>query len=137
MDNYLRKNNRSNLSALMITGVYVEGLYITTQVCKEKQNKKLADNIGEQKTIFNQLILILQNYKKDPYFEKMLKNLEPLKKAYDEVKITIEQGEPKSIEKNGMLEIVQTSKSVVSMSDELLKRIIAQAETTRNSLIQQ
>lgn len=136
MDNYLRKNNRSNLSALMITGVYVEGLYLTTQVCKGKPNKKLADNIGEQKTIFNQLILILKNYEKDPYFANLLKNLEGVKKAYDDVKIAIEPGEPKSVEKDGMLTIVQTSKSVVTMSDELLQRIIKQTEIMRNSLIQ-
>lgn len=135
MDDYLRKHSRSNLSALMITGVYVEGLYITTQVCKEKPNQKLADNIGEQKTIFDQLILILKNYEKDPYFAGMLKSLNELKVAYDEVKITIEPGEPKSIEKDGMLTIIQTSKSVVTMSDALLKKIIDQTEKTRNTLI--
>ena len=136
MDDYLRKNNRSNLSALMITGVYVEGLYLTTQVCKEKPNQKLADNIGEQKTIFDQLILILKNYEKDPYFANMLKSLNELKKSFDEVKITIEPGEPKSVEKDGMLTIIQTSKSVVTMNDDLLKRIINQTEKTRNGLIQ-
>lgn len=135
MDNYLRKNNRSNLSALMVAGVYVEGLYLTTQVCKEKNNKKLADNIGEQKIIFAQLILILKNYEKEPFFASMIKNLDGIKKTLDEVKITEEKGEPKSVEKDGMLTIVGTSKSIVTMSDDLLKRIIMETEIARNNMI--
>lgn len=135
MDEYLRKNNRSNLSALMVAGVYIEGLFLTTQVCKEKPNKKLADNIGEQKTIFNELILILKNYQKEPYFTNLITNLESLKKEYDQVKITIEVGEPKTIEKNGTLTIVQTSTSNVDMSPEQLNSIIKTTETIRNNLI--
>ena len=135
MDEYLRKNNRSNLSALMVAGVYIEGLYLTTQVCKEKPDKKLADNIGEQKTIFNELILILKNYQKEPYFTNLITNLESLKKEYDQIKITIEVGQPKTVEKNGMLTIIQTSKSNVEMSPEQLNSLIKTTETIRNNLI--
>ncbi len=135
MDDYLRKSKRSNLSALMIAGVYVEGLYITTQVAKEKPNKKLAENIGEQKTIFDQLLLILKNYKNDPYFKDLIADLETIQKELDPVKITIEVGAPKSVEKDGYLTIVQTSKSIVNISDDVLKRIIAQTEIVRNKII--
>jgi hypothetical protein len=135
MDDYLRKNKRSNLSALMIAGVYVEGLYITTQVAKEKPNKKLAENIGEQKTIFDQLLLILKNYKNDPYFASLIVDMETIQKELDPVKITIEVGAPKSVEKDGYLTIVQTSKSIVNISDDVLKRIIAQTEIVRNKII--
>ena len=135
MDDYLRKSKRSNLSALMIAGVYVEGLYITTQVAKEKPNKKLAENIGEQKTIFDQLLLILKNYKNDPYFKDLIADLETIQKELDPVKITIEVGAPKSVEKDGYLTIVQTSKSTVNITDDMLKRIISQTEIVRNKII--
>jgi hypothetical protein len=135
MDEYLRKNDRSNLSALMIAGVYVEGLYLTTQVAKEKPNKQLTESIGEQKTIFSELMLILKNYRKDPYFASLIADLETIKKEFDAVKITFEVGEPKSIEKNGQLTIIQTSKSIVDMSDDTLKHIIKQTEIIRNKLI--
>jgi hypothetical protein len=135
MDNYLKKNKRSNLSALMVTGVYIEGLYLTTQVYKERPNKKIADNIGEQKNIFIQLLLILGNYKSDPYFASLITELETLKKELEPVKITIEKGEPQAIEENGMLRIVQTSKSIVDISPETIKKIITQTEIIRNKLI--
>ena len=135
MDEYLRKNNRSNLSALMVAGVYIEGLYLMTQVAKDKPNQKLAESIGDQKTIFGQLLLILTNYQKDPFFKDLLADLDALKADFSEVTITIEVGEPKSVEKNGMLTVVQTSKSTVHITDELLKRIINQTEVIRNKLI--
>ena len=135
MDEYLRKNKRSQLSALMVSGVYVEGLYLITQIAKDKPSKKLAESIGEQKTIFEQLLLIIKNYQKDPYFANIISSMESIKKEFDAVKITITPGEPKSIEKNGMLTIVQTSTSTVDISDEVLKRIIDQTEQVRTKLI--
>lgn len=135
MDEYLRKNKRSSLSALMVSGVYIEGLYLITQIAKEKPSKKLAESIGEQKTIFDQLLLIIKNYESDPYFKDVIANMESIKKEFDSVKITITPGEPKSIEKDGMLTIVQTSTSVVDISDETLKHIITQTETVRGKLI--
>lgn len=136
MDEYLRKNKRSNLSALMVTGVYLEGLYLTTQVYKIKPSKKLAESIGEQKVIFEQLLLIVKNYQKDPFFANIVSNLETIKTEFDAVDITIKPGEAKSVEKNGMLTIEYTSTSTVTISDETLKNIISKTESVRNTLIQ-
>jgi len=135
MDDYLRKNKRSALSALMVTGVYVEGLYLITQIAKEKSSPKLAESIGGQKPIFEQLLLIIKNYQKDPYFAKLITDLELMKKEFDSVKITITPGEPKSVEKNGRLTIEYPSKSNVEISDDVLKRLINQTEIVRNKNI--
>jgi hypothetical protein len=135
MDDYLRKNKRSGLSALMVTGVYVEGLYLITQIAKEKQTKKLAESIGGQKPIFEQLLLIIKNYQKDPYFANVITNLELIKNGFDAVKITITPGEPKSVEKNGRLTIIYNSTSNVDISDDVLKKIISQTDFVRNKLI--
>jgi hypothetical protein len=135
MDNYLNSNKRSNLSALMVTGVYMESLFLITQVYKEIPNQKLADNIGEQKNIFSQLLLILSNYKSDPYFANLITKLDVLKKDLEPVKITIEKGEPESIEENGMLRIVQHERSVVAITPAIIKQIITDTEIVRNALI--
>ena len=64
IDKHLRENKRGNLSALMIAGVWVEGLYLGTQVVKNHPEEKLIQSIGEQKTVLNQLMLLLDLYKK-------------------------------------------------------------------------
>jgi hypothetical protein len=135
MDDYLRQNRRSNLSALIIAGAWMEGLHLATSTYKEKAHPDLAERIGEQKIILAELMLILKNYEKDPYFAEIIKNLNELKDLFNEVKITKEAGEPEMVEENGMLVIKQHEKSIVNASPELLKTIIDTTEKVRNNLI--
>jgi hypothetical protein len=132
MDDYLRETDRSNLSALMITGVWIEGLYLATQVAKENSNEELKSMIGEQKLILNDLLLVLNNYINEPAIGKYITDLETIKAIYDNVKITYEVGEPQTIEKDGMLMVIQSESSHVTMSDETLQEIIAIIEQVRN-----
>lgn len=135
MDNYLRKNNRSDISAAIVAGVWVEGLYFATQVAKDHPSSDLTENIGEQKNILNQLLLVLKNFQKDNEIKSLVNDLTEIKKTFDPLKITIEVGEPKSVEKNGRLTIVQSETSKVHVTKEQLKIIIQQTEKIRNKLI--
>ncbi len=136
MDKYLRSNKRSNLSALIVAGVWVEGLYLATQVAKEAPHPELADRIGDQKILLNDLLLILQNYQSDKHFASLIKELNKIKDEFSGVTITIEKGEPESIEENGMLTIVQHDKSIVHITKDQLDNIINTTEKIRNRLIQ-
>ena len=135
MDKYLQKNNRGNLSALMVAGVWTEGLYLSTQFLKERPNERLAESIGEQKIILNQLMIILRNYQNEKYIADLITDMEGIKKLYDEVRITIEVGEPQAVEVDGRLTIIQTETSTVHYTEELMNNIINQAEAIRNKLI--
>lgn len=135
MDKYLRSNKRGNLSALMVAGVWLEGLYLITQVEKTTNDKQLSEKIGEQKIMMDNLILILRNYENDASFKPYLEDFEKIKKEFAEVKITYELGEPEAIEKDGKLMIIQHEKSIVHISDEVLKKIIMLTEEVRNKLI--
>jgi len=135
MDGYLSKNKRGNLSALMISGVWVEGLFLGTQVVKDNPSEKLAQTIGEQKTILNQLLLLLDIYKSDKYVADLIKELKKVKRVFDDIKITIEMGEPESVIKDGKLTIIQNEKSIVHMSEEQLNTIINLSVEVRANLI--
>ena len=132
MDDYLRETDRSNLSALMIAGVWMEGLYLSTQVAVQNSNEDLKSMIGEQKIILNDLLLVLDHYKNESIIAGYIKDLQLIKEAYADVKITYEVGEPESIEKDGMLMVVQSETSHVLMSDETMQHIIATTEEIRN-----
>jgi len=135
MDAYLRENNRSNLSALMVIGIWFEGLYLLTQVAKETPHPDLAERIGEQKIILEKLLLIVKNFSKDRQFAKLYEDLNKLGNLYKNVEISIIPGEPQSRVENGMLVFYQTSKSVVKISDALLEKITQTTEEIRNNLI--
>ncbi len=137
MDTHLRKNNRSNLSALVVTGVWIESLYLLTQIVKNEPNaNELADRIAEQKIILGMLYKVLQQYKvQDISFDKLANNLKNLLSAYKGVNIKTIQGEVKTIVIEGMEVTTAGDKSVVEMSDKQLQTIIKIVENIRNKLI--
>ncbi|HEX2393968.1 MAG TPA: hypothetical protein VHI78_01410 [Bacteroidales bacterium] len=135
MDKYLHTNNRTNLSALMVTGVWIEGLYLGTQVYKATPNQELAERIGEQKLTLDQLMLILDKYQRDKQYTNLLEELQKLKELFGSVVIYTKKGEPKMIEVDGMLTIVGGDESIVEISPDLLNNIINTTEQVRNKLI--
>ncbi len=136
IDNYLRENERGQLSALMIIGVWLEGQYLATQVVRKYPDSILADRIGEQKIILNDLLLLISPYcNRDTEFTSLCKDLNDIKARYRDVRITYTLGEPVSEEKNGGLVVTQTESSVVEMSKEQLDGIIEITEQIRNRLI--
>jgi len=125
MDAYLREQNRTKASVMIVTGTFVEGLYIATQIQNKSNNAQITERIGEQKVSLNNLILMLNVYKKDPEVAKMLPDFESLKELYNEVEIITTYGEPITKEVDGMLVIEDNSTSEVKMSNELLDQIIS------------
>jgi hypothetical protein len=136
IDTYLRENDRGQLSALMIIGVWIEGQYLATQVVSKYPDKKLSDRIGEQKIILNDLLMLVAPYcNKGPEFQDLCKDLYGLKDTYRDVRITYTQGDPVASEKDGGLVITQTETSVVEMTGDQLKNLIKVTSDIRNRLI--
>src|SRR5450759_682022 len=136
IDNYLRDNDRGQLSALMIIGVWIEGQYLATQVVSKVPDKMLMDRVGEQKIILNDLIFLLVPYcNHDSEYSALCKNLQEIKDKYHDVRITYTQGDPISVEKDGGLTVTQTETSVVEMSKEQLDGIIEITKNIRNRLV--
>ena len=135
IDSYLRENNRGHLSALMITGVWIESMYLATQVAKQTPNPALSERIGEQKLNLNNLFLILNPYKNQQQIADLLAQMNEIKQVFDEVEIVYEMGEPETVEKDGMVMIVQNEKSNVQITEEQLQQIINKTEEVRNKLI--
>ncbi len=136
MDSYLREQKRSNVSTAIVTGAWIEGMYITCNVIEQSNNADLINRLGEQKDIVNILLIILNNYgKADPNFGSLVAEMEGVKDAFKEVRITTEFGEPKRIEKDGTLIIVQDEVSQVHITPEQVKNIIAQIKKVRQFIV--
>ncbi len=135
IDTYLRENNRSNLSVVIVAGVWIEGLYISSVVTQETNQKRMRDIIGDQKEIINILMPLLNHYKKDPNMAKLIKHFEEIKVLYNDVKISYEVGEPTTVEINGELTFKQNDVQTIIMSDETLQRIIDKVKEIRINLL--
>jgi len=135
MDRYLRKSNRSSSSSLMVTGVWIEGLYLATQVAKKAPSPEIKDRIGEQKISLNDLLIVLKVYKADANFASLIADFEEIKTVFDGVKISVEKGEPSMEEVDGVLMIIQNDIQHVEMPDGLLDKIIEVTERVRDKII--
>ena len=135
MDSYLRSQKRSNVSSLIVTGAWIEGLYISSSVIEQTNNENLINRIAEQKDIINIIDIILNNYNKDPDFAELAQRLGKLKAAYDKVSITTEFAEPKTIEQDGKLIIVQDEISHVEITPEQVTSIITQIKLLREFIV--
>lgn len=136
IDRFLREKGRGQLSALMITGVWIEGQYLATQVLKHYPDSLLRNRVGEQKVILNDLIMLLAPYcNVGKEYTDLCRLMQELKEKYREIRITYTLGEPQMVEKDGALVVVQTDESRVEMSDEQLEAIIVTSEKIRNRLI--
>ena len=136
MDKYLRKNNHSQLSSIMIIGVWIEAQYFATQVMKQYPGNLLRERIGEQKYFLDDLIRIVTPYcENDKEFTTVCSYLRDIASKYENVKITYTKGDPSSSEKDGILVVTQTETSLVEMNDEQLAEIINITGNVRNKLI--
>jgi hypothetical protein len=136
IDKYLRDNDRGQLSALMILGVWIEAQYLATQVMKEYPDPILRDRIGEQKIILNDLIMLASPYcGHDSEFSSLCNDLREFREKYRDVRITYTLGDPVMVEKDGGLVVEQTETSVVEMSEVQLAGIIEATKKIRDKLI--
>jgi hypothetical protein len=136
MDEYMRKNNRSQLSSIMIVGVWIEAQYFATQVMKQYPGNLLRERIGEQKYILENLIRIINPYcVNDKEFSVVCNYLREIASKYENVKISYSKGDPSASEKDGVLVITQNDSSNVDMTDQQLAEIIDMTGYVRNKLI--
>ncbi len=135
MDQYLRENKRSHISTLIISGLWIEGMYLATQVSKTNPDPDLYNRIGEQKIIITDLISLVDRFDEDARFAELVSNLEDLKSSFDKVEISYEMGEPEMIEKDGRLVFFQKETSHVDLTNDVLHEITQKIETLRNQLI--
>lgn len=136
MDQFLRGQTRSNLSVLMVTGTWLESLYLATQVVKSKKSDQLVERIAEQKMVLDQVMLILNAYKNEDFFSVIITNMNELKAEFDKVSIVYTYREPTTEEVNGRLMIVDNSSTEVKITDEQVVKITSVIENIRSKIIE-
>ncbi len=83
---YLVKNNKEDLSLLVLAGTWVEALYISCNISETiYHNPELVKVILHQKTSLGELIELLNPYKDHENIQPVLASLKPIKDVYDSV----------------------------------------------------
>jgi len=137
MDEHLRKTKRSDLSALMITGVWIEGQYLSAKVNQFKSDKRTEEIIVGQKDILKELLEVLDFFKDKANFDEMNKNFHELLTLYDAIKITIIEGEDKITMQDSIMVIDPGEHTVIEYTQQDLEKISNKIISIRNNLISQ
>ncbi len=135
-DAFLKENDRTDASALILAGGWIEGLYFTTQMVSGKVTDKsaLIQRIGEQKTTLDNLISLLTKYYQQEGYTEFIDALIDLASEFDKVEMSYTYVKPTTDEANKLTTINCTT--TVKLPDELLKTITEKAAALRNSVIQ-
>ena len=81
---YLQENQQDKLSLLILSGSWIEALYITSQITTiTKNNQKIVDIISDQKSTLNKLLELLDPVKEDQIILDIFTSLSGLKAIYD------------------------------------------------------
>ena len=132
VDAYLKENKRDNVSALMIAGGWVEGLYIATQVCKQHDTPELRQRIADQRIPLMELIELLGTYSTDdPAVSGVKGDLDALAALYAAAPApaasTVSQENGKAVIGGGP--------APATITDEQLKALTEKTTTVRNGYI--
>lgn len=121
-------NNRTDDAYLILTGSFIEGLYLSGKIYEKGKDKNLVNVIGQQKIFLESITKLLPQYKDKKEIADLIIQLNDLKNIFDQVEITYKSSsnEPNSKE---MLP--------VNISDETLNQIIDKITLIRNSHINQ
>ncbi|MCW3103264.1 MAG: hypothetical protein JWO09_1704 [Bacteroidetes bacterium] len=134
-DTYLKENGQPGVSALIIAGGWLEGLYIATQIANATKNDDIATRIGEQKLSLDNLVALLDTYKtSNDGVNTTLNQLKELKQIYDGIEVKSAETQVSTDKKDGVTTI--DNKSSYKLTPEQLKAITDKASQIRNKIIQ-
>jgi hypothetical protein len=134
-DIYLSDNEREDVSVLIISGGWIEGMYLMTQIAKKNKNRLLIDRIGEQKYSLENIVRLLLQYKNQSTIisDEFVEGIMDLKKSYAKLEISYTYDKQIVLPNEKKTIIISTTK--ISMGEELLKEITEKIEILREITI--
>lgn len=131
-DEFLTENDRSNIAALVITGTFIEGLYIGTQLVATYPNDMLPDDsrnlvlsplvklILKQEEPLSDMISLLNNIQdKDDWIDGLINSMEELKRNYEALEVE---------------DLLSDNRTDLVLTDKTLERITLQISKIRKTV---
>ena len=134
-DAFLFNNDRNEIGLLILSGGWVESLYIMTETYEKYKNKEIINRIGDQKYPLDNLIELLRPYygKISDEFDIFLEELVDLATVFDGVEIEYNYVEPEVDVENKTSTIRSTTETIIN--DYQLKKISEIITKMRNKII--
>jgi len=132
-DSYLKNNDRSDVSGLVLAGGWLESLFFATNVYKTKPNEDVKRRIAEQKTSLQSLIKLLTQFYSQPEYTEFVDNLNDLSSVFDGVEFKYTYEKPTTDAEKKLTTI--TSKSEVNITPEQIESITQKVKSIRSQIV--
>ena len=97
--------------------------------------EEMKNRVAEQKESVKKIVEILEVNAADEYFGKLAKEVKPLSKMYEEIKIETIMREPEMKEVDGQLVFIDNSETNIFSPEGIIEKIISETKNLRNKLL--
>lgn len=129
LNGYLKEENREEISAMIIGGGWIEGLYLAVK--HYDGNDAIRERIGEQKYTLKNLVSLMDSHN-SPKLDGMKQDLKELTAIYDEVELS--KGNTEKSTSDGVVELSSNRK--LTISEETITKIKDKVSAIRTKYIQ-
>ncbi len=134
-NSYLEDNGQQAIAAMVLTGGWFEGLYISTQLVdmKEFNGNKLVGRIIDQKLSIDILINLLEQSKGNPAIDELMGQVQHLKTVFDKISISTSRIKPEYDKETNTT--ILKSQVKTDMTPEVFKELTAVVADIRSSFV--
>ena len=132
-DQYLKTNERDDVSALVLAGGWIESMYITLADPASAGDQDVANRVGEQKRTLNDLVALIEQSDKEKASVALVDGLKDLQAAFAGITSTYQFERPVTDVEHKITHINSTS-AVVITADQL-KAITDKVTALRSTIL--
>jgi hypothetical protein len=132
LNGYLKENNRIEVSALVISGGWLEALHLCLQYSEKPNSTLIRQRIGEQKMVLENLLNYYESFDNKPSLAEMKADLMEIQKELNKVEITSEKTTVTK-GKDGVMTIGNNSKT--NVKDDTLKSLNVLVKKIRSKYV--
>lgn len=132
-DNFLKENERKNVSALILTGGWIESMYFAANLYEASKNEEILNRIGEQQQSLETIIEILNEYNEDGENDAILAQLDGLNEVFTGIAMDYEFVEPET-DANRKITTLK-SKMNITFGEGVFNAILTQINEIRSSIV--
>ena len=129
---YLEKHERINTLAFIAAGGWLESLYLVTQLIEFDENSSTIQRVADQKIIFSNLILYLEQNLEYDGINEILEELAPIKNIYEQLEIVDVEETMKTDDNEAIIVGGKTKIKITELQYKNLKETIS---NVRNNFI--
>lgn len=132
---FLKENDRAALSAIVLVGGWMEGLYIATELVNRGtfEDNKLVIRIVDQKLSLEIVMKLLEENQSNPDVAGLIEEINELKAIFDQIKIETSAIEPIHDQETNVTTL--KSKSQSNLTHELFIELSEKVRSLRNTFV--